>query len=124
MKKFLLSAIVIMSACQLKAQQLKWFKPLDTLANNFDNFSKLKPATKFQLFAPHTNINKNLMAPFLNANVSKVDNMPIVALAGYDKMPVAKLAGYYTMPVKHIVTDGRGAPQQNILPGLPTFKTP
>ena len=97
---------------------------MDTLSNNFDKFSNLTPEKQFQLITPHTHLNKTLMNPFLNAGASHIDNMPIVTLNGYDKMPIVKIGGYYTMPVKHIGTGYPDAAAQNILPGLPTFKTP
>jgi hypothetical protein len=123
MKKFLFSAIVILSACQLKAQQLQWFKPLDTLSNNFDKFSKLKPKNQFPLFAPGINLNNISRNPLFTSNVSHVDNMPIVTLDGFDKMQVAKLAGYDRMAIKLLGVTDPGTWMQTVQ-NLPTVKNP
>jgi|GEM_PF-6282833 len=123
MKKFLLSAVVIISVCQLKAQQLQWFKPLDTLSNTFDKASKLKPENQFQLFAPGTNFHKTLINPFSIVGVSHVDNMPVITFDGYDKMPKVKLAGYDHMAIKLLgLTDP--ATWTQTIQNLPSFKSP
>jgi hypothetical protein len=120
MKKILLSAIVIISAYQLKAQQLPWLKPADTLSNGFGKSFKLKPGNQFQLFGQNINPNKTT---FLSANINQVDNMPIVILDGYDKMPIVKLAGYDNMAIKLLgVTDP--ATWMKTIQNLPSVKNP
>jgi hypothetical protein len=117
MKKTILLFILISAACQLRAQQSLQVKPADSLSNNF---FKLKPGDRFQLFQPNLNLNEILS----KVNISAVDQMPVIALADNSKMPVAKIGGYYTMPVKRIGSEDASPGNENFLFGLPTFKTP
>jgi len=120
MKKLLLLFILIIGACQLRAQQSLLLKPADSLSNNMDKYLKIKPGDQFQLFQPMLNLSESLS----KVNIGSVDSMPIIALAGNSKMPVAKIGGYYTMPVKKIGSEDASPGNENFLFGLPMFKTP
>jgi hypothetical protein len=120
MKKIILLFILIIAACQLRAQQLSPLKPADSLLNNMDKYLKIKPGDQFRFFQPNLNFNEILS----KVNIGAADHMPVIALAGNSKMPVAKIGGYYTMPVKRIGGEEALPGNENFLFGLPTFKTP
>jgi hypothetical protein len=120
MKKIILLFILIIGACQLRAQQSLLLKPADSLLNNPDKYFNIKPSNQFQLFQPWLNLSESLS----KVNISAVDHMPAIALAYNAKMPVAKIGGYYTMPAKKIGSEDALPGNESFLFGLPTFKTP
>jgi len=121
MKKKLLLLIFICGIYQLKAQDVLGVKPADSISNNF---FKVKPRSKLQLFNPQLNFNRALNNTTVNNLLSNVDHMPVIALAGNSKMPIKKIGGYYTMPVKRMGSEGQLPGGQNFFPGMPVFKTP
>jgi len=120
MKKILLLFALTNAVWQLKAQQLLWVPPADSLSNNLDKYLKIKPDNLFQLFKMKLNPDETLS----NVIGCKVDHMPVIVLDGTSKMPIKKIGGYYTMPVKRIGGEDQLSGGQNFFPGLPTFKTP
>jgi hypothetical protein len=120
MKKIVVFFILIIGACQLRAQQSFFVKPADSLLNNTDKYLKIKPGDQFHLFQPNLNLNEILS----KVNISAVDHTPVIALAGNSKMQVAKIGGYYTMPVKRIGSEEASPGNENFLFGVPMFKKP
>lgn len=123
MKKLILFALLAGGFCRVSAQQLIPVKPADSLLNSLNKKLNLKPANSLQLLQPPANYAASLNT-FITKNTANADHMPVVVLEGNSKMPVKKIGGYYTMPVKKIGSEEPPPLNQNLLPGLPTFKTP
>jgi hypothetical protein len=123
MKKLIFFALLACGFCRLSAQQFTPVKPVDSLLNNLNKKLNLNPGNPLRLLQPQTDYTRNLNT-FITNNAANIDHMPVMILEGSSKMPVKKIGGYYTMPVKRIGSEDQSPVNQNLLPGLPTFKTP
>jgi hypothetical protein len=124
MKRFLLLLALIAGFSQLKAQQFFPAKPADSTTYSLDKLLKISPVKPFELVKPDLNLTQVFNNTLTLNTGANIDHMPVAVLDGFSKMPVVKIGGYYTMPVKKIGSEEVLTGNQNLLRGLPTFKTP
>jgi hypothetical protein len=118
MKKALLTVVLIVSICQLKAQNLLQLKPFDTTA--LDKYfhkqpnSLIKPLTPmyWQQAKPGQPDYLGMFKPAgqgvqLIAQLVAPEKMPVAKFGGYSKMAVVVLPGNSKMPVINLSTGER-----------------